>query len=32
VYSVDRDLWTRYRGVVSAEAIAKDTLKMLGEE
>lgn len=32
VYSVDRDLWTRYRGVVSAEAIAKDTLNMLGEE
>ncbi|MDG4849659.1 ABC transporter substrate-binding protein [Peribacillus frigoritolerans] len=32
VYSVDRDLWTRYRGVVSAEAIAKDTLKLLGEE
>lgn len=32
VYSVDRDLWTRYRGVVSGEAIAKDTLKMLGEE
>ena len=30
VYSVDRDLWTRYRGVVSAEAIAKDTLNMLG--
>ncbi|PAW29007.1 iron citrate ABC transporter substrate-binding protein [Peribacillus simplex] len=32
VYSVDRDLWTRYRGVISAEAIAKDTLNMLGEE
>ncbi|MCO0596947.1 Fe(3+) dicitrate ABC transporter substrate-binding protein [Peribacillus butanolivorans] len=32
VYSVDRDLWTRYRGVVSAEAIAKDTLKMLDEK
>ncbi|MGG0848056.1 ABC transporter substrate-binding protein [Peribacillus simplex] len=32
VYSVDRDLWTRYRGVVSAEAIAKDTLNMLGKE
>ena len=32
VYSVDRDLWTRYRGIVSAEAIAKDTLNMLGEE
>lgn len=32
VYSVDRDLWTRYRGVVSAEAITKDTLNMLGEE
>ncbi|MED3789295.1 Fe(3+) dicitrate ABC transporter substrate-binding protein [Peribacillus frigoritolerans] len=32
VYSVDRDLWTRYRGVESAEAIAKDTLNMLGEE
>ncbi|WP_375090201.1 Fe(3+) dicitrate ABC transporter substrate-binding protein [Peribacillus sp. RS7] len=32
VYSVDRDLWTRYRGVVSAEAIAKDTLNMLGNE
>ncbi|MBT2664168.1 ABC transporter substrate-binding protein [Bacillus sp. ISL-4] len=32
VYSVDRDLWTRYRGVVSAEAIAKDTLNMLGEK
>lgn len=32
VYSVDRDLWTRYRGVVSAEAIVKDTLNMLGEE
>ncbi|TDL88831.1 iron citrate ABC transporter substrate-binding protein [Vibrio vulnificus] len=32
VYSVDRDLWTRYRGVVSAEAIAKDTLNMLDEE
>ncbi|WP_340372036.1 Fe(3+) dicitrate ABC transporter substrate-binding protein [Peribacillus sp. FSL E2-0218] len=32
IYSVDRDLWTRYRGVVSAEAIAKDTLKMLDEK
>ncbi|MDM5221232.1 Fe(3+) dicitrate ABC transporter substrate-binding protein [Peribacillus sp. NJ11] len=32
VYSVDRDLWTRYRGVVSAEAIAKDTLNMLDKE
>ncbi|MFD4817803.1 ABC transporter substrate-binding protein [Peribacillus butanolivorans] len=32
VYSVDRDLWTRYRGVISAEAIAKDTLKMLDEK
>jgi len=32
VYRADRDLWTRYRGVVSAEAIAKDTLKLLGEE
>ncbi|WP_285767310.1 Fe(3+) dicitrate ABC transporter substrate-binding protein [Peribacillus sp. SI8-4] len=32
VYSVDRDLWTRYRGVVSAEAIAKDTIKMLDEK
>ncbi|WP_435798929.1 ABC transporter substrate-binding protein [Peribacillus asahii] len=32
VYSVDRDLWTRFRGVVSAEAIAKDTLTMLNEK
>lgn len=31
IYSVDRDLWTRFRGVVSAELMAKDTLKMLGE-
>jgi ferric citrate transport system substrate-binding protein len=32
IYSVDRDLWTRFRGVVSAEAIAKDTLTMLNEK
>lgn len=32
VYSVDRDLWTRYRGVVSAEAIAKDTLNILDKK
>ncbi|WP_078412373.1 ABC transporter substrate-binding protein [Priestia abyssalis] len=31
IYSVDRDLWTRFRGVVSAELMAKDTLKILGE-
>ncbi|WP_227551671.1 ABC transporter substrate-binding protein [Metabacillus sediminilitoris] len=32
VYSVDRDLWTRFRGVESAEAMANDTLKMLNEK
>jgi ferric citrate transport system substrate-binding protein len=32
VYNVDRDLWTRFRGIVSAESIAKDTVKMLSEE
>ncbi|MEK4092003.1 ABC transporter substrate-binding protein [Viridibacillus sp. FSL H8-0110] len=32
VFVVDRDLWTRYRGVVSAEAIGKDTVKLLNEE
>lgn len=31
VYDVDRDLWTRFRGVESAEAIGADMLKMLGE-
>lgn len=31
VYDVDRDLWTRFRGVASAEAIGADMLKMLGE-
>ncbi|MBO1514924.1 ABC transporter substrate-binding protein [Metabacillus bambusae] len=29
VYSIDRDLWTRFRGVESAEIMAKDTLNML---
>ncbi len=32
VYVVDRDLWTRFRGVVSAEAIGKDTVRLLNEE
>lgn len=32
IYTVDRDLWTRFRGVASAELIAEDTLKMLGKE
>lgn len=32
VFVVDRDLWTRYRGVVSAEAIGKDTVKLLNEK
>jgi ferric citrate transport system substrate-binding protein len=32
VYSVDRDLWTRFRGIVSGEAIAKDTQTMLNEK
>lgn len=29
VFVVDRDLWTRFRGVISAEAIGKDTVKLL---
>ncbi|MGX1265422.1 ABC-type Fe3+-citrate transport system substrate-binding protein [Rossellomorea marisflavi] len=32
VYVVDRDLWTRFRGVVSAEAIGEDTVRLLNEE
>ncbi|WP_369802717.1 Fe(3+) dicitrate ABC transporter substrate-binding protein [Lysinibacillus sp. F5] len=32
IYSVDRDLWTRFRGIISAEAIAKDTLTKLNEK
>lgn len=32
VFVVDRDLWTRFRGVVSAEAIGKDTVKLLNEK
>ncbi len=32
IYSVDRDLWTRLRGIISAEAIAKDTLTKLNEK
>ncbi|KML02926.1 ABC transporter substrate-binding protein [Rossellomorea marisflavi] len=32
VFVVDRDLWTRFRGVVSAEAIGKDTVRLLNEE
>lgn len=32
VFVVDRDLWTRYRGVVSAEAIGEDTVKLLNEK
>ncbi len=32
IYSVDRDLWTRFRGIISAEAIAKDTLAKLNEK
>nr|WP_308012521.1 Fe(3+) dicitrate ABC transporter substrate-binding protein [Metabacillus rhizolycopersici] len=32
IYNVDRDLWTRFRGVVSGEAIANDTLTMLDKK
>ncbi|MCF2132393.1 helical backbone metal receptor [Strepomyces sp. STD 3.1] len=29
VYNVDRDLWTRFRGIISAENIGKDMNKLL---
>ncbi|TDB55522.1 iron citrate ABC transporter substrate-binding protein [Bacillus sp. CBEL-1] len=32
VFVVDRDLWTRFRGVISAEAIGKDTVKLLDKK
>ncbi len=32
VFVVDRDLWTRFRGVISAEAIGKDTVKLLNNK
>lgn len=32
VYEVDRNLWARSRGVISAEAIAEDALKLLYEK
>lgn len=32
VYDVDRDLWTRFRGVESAEAIGSDMANMLSEK
>ncbi|MGF9858695.1 Fe(3+) dicitrate ABC transporter substrate-binding protein [Priestia endophytica] len=32
VYNVDRDLWTRFRGIISAENIGKDMNKLLDEK
>ncbi|AKO94815.1 ABC transporter substrate-binding protein [Priestia filamentosa] len=32
VYNVDRDLWTRFRGIISAENIGKDMDKLLDEK
>jgi len=32
VFVVDRNLWTRFRGVVSSEAIGKDTVKLLHDQ
>ncbi|MCY8231293.1 ABC transporter substrate-binding protein [Priestia endophytica] len=32
VYNVDRDLWTRFRGIISAENIGKDINKLLDEK
>ncbi|MGG3125103.1 Fe(3+) dicitrate ABC transporter substrate-binding protein [Priestia megaterium] len=32
VFVVDRDLWTRFRGVISSEAIGKDTVKLLQDQ
>lgn len=32
VYEVDRNLWSRSRGVISAEAIAEDAIKLLYEK
>lgn len=32
VYEVDRNLWSRSRGIISAEAIAEDALKLLYEK
>ncbi|MGZ9866901.1 ABC transporter substrate-binding protein [Priestia endophytica] len=32
IYNVDRDLWTRFRGIISAENIGKDMNKLLDEK
>ncbi|YCA43592.1 Fe(3+) dicitrate ABC transporter substrate-binding protein [Bacillus sp. JZ8] len=32
VYNVDRDLWTRFRGIISAENIGKDINKLLDKK